>query len=181
MAEKRYEEYPEFITWLEGETDRTYNKFLLAKYSRLNHETKKPILEYKFEVAGTGSTWHRRRTVVIPVRVGMVLENLWKRNEYKRFVGVRGAKSIFKLLDDSPPSGWNEAREDHKNHTDKVERRKKAKAQHNNLVELEMLIKKINTTFADMDAGINAGHNLDIEGCYIALKNYSPGWDKEIA
>lgn len=178
MATKRYEEYPEFIKWLDGETDRTYNKFLLAKWSKLNPETRTHTPEYKLEVAGTGSTWRGRRSVVIPQRVGMVLENIWKKNKYGRFVGVRGAKSIFNLLDNNPPSGWKEAREDYKNHTNKVEQRRLAKAQHNNLVELGQLLKKINTQFRKMNVGISVSHDLNMVECYEVLESYSPGWDE---
>ena len=93
MKDVHLKDLKEFITWAMKQNAKT--RFILN--DRFNHSFDR--YEYRLDVAGTGSKWRPMQSIHIPREVGEPLAEVWKKNDYRRFVGMRNIKSILKIVE----------------------------------------------------------------------------------
>ena len=84
----------QFIEWANNQSPN--RRFILRDVSTWTEDGEKT--RYVLDIAGTGSTFHTMSSIRIPLEIGQALEPIWKRNDYRRFIGQRGIKSILKII-----------------------------------------------------------------------------------
>lgn len=94
MKDVHLKDLKEFLTWAMKQNAKTRFK-LNDRYSSLDREQQ---YDYSLEVAGTGGQFRPMMAIHIPQEVGKPLAEVWKENQYGRYVGLRNIKSILKIV-----------------------------------------------------------------------------------
>jgi len=92
MKDVHLKDLKEFLGWAMKQNDKTRFK-LDDRYGAAMDRR-----QYQLNVAGSGDRFRPMQSIHIPREVGEPLAEVWKKNDYGRYVGLRNIKSILKIV-----------------------------------------------------------------------------------
>jgi len=92
MKDVHLKDLKEFLDWAMKQNAKTRFK-LDDRYGSMGGSRM-----YQLDVAGSGDRFRPMQSIHIPIEVGEPLAEVWKRNAYGRYIGLRNIKSILKIV-----------------------------------------------------------------------------------